>query len=162
MAEFSITIKGISINKTELSVADAALLQQAETAALKAYAPYSQFSVGAALRLETDEIVFGSNQENVAYPSGLCAERVAIFAASSVHPNVVIRTMAITAITTKFELNDPLTPCGACRQVIMEYQHKQKAPIRLILSGQGETVWIFNDASALLPFGFEADSLKNG
>ena len=162
MAEFSITITGISVQKNTLSSADAELLQRAETAASQAYAPYSQFSVGAALRLETDEIVYGSNQENVAYPSGLCAERVAIFAASSVHPNVVIKTMAITARTSKFELNDPLTPCGACRQVIMEYQNKQEAPIRLILAGKGETVWIFDDASALLPFGFEADSLKNG
>jgi cytidine deaminase len=160
MAEFSITIKGLSSNKSELSASDLELLKQAEKATLNAYAPYSQFNVGAALRLETGELIIGSNQENVAYPSGLCAERVALFAASTLHPNMVVKTMAITARTSKCELRDPLTPCGGCRQVIMEYQRKQGLPIRLILAGKGETVWVFEDASALLPFGFGADYLK--
>ncbi|MBP9151172.1 MAG: cytidine deaminase [Flavobacteriales bacterium] len=160
MAEFSITIKGLSVRKSELSASDAELLDRAEQATLNAYAPYSQFNVGTALRLETGEIIIGSNQENVAYPSGLCAERVALFAASSLHPQMVVKTMAITARTTKFELTDPLAPCGGCRQVIMEYQRKQQQPIRMILAGKGDTVWIFEDASMLLPFGFEADYLK--
>jgi cytidine deaminase len=161
MAEFSITIKGLSVRKSELSASDAELLDRAEKATLNAYAPYSQFNVGTALRLETGEIIIGSNQENVAYPSGLCAERVALFAASSLHPQMVVKTMAITARTTKFELNDPLAPCGGCRQVIMEYQRKQEQPIRMLLAGKGDTVWIFEDASMLLPFGFEADYLKS-
>jgi cytidine deaminase len=160
MAEFSITIKGLSVRKSELSASDTELLDRAEKATLNAYAPYSQFNVGTALRLETGEIIIGSNQENVAYPSGLCAERVALFAASSLHPQMVVKTMAITARTTKFELNDPLAPCGGCRQVIMEYQRKQEQPIRMLLAGKGDTVWIFEDASMLLPFGFEADYLK--
>jgi cytidine deaminase len=160
MAEFSITIKGLSVTKSDLSESDTELLARAEQATLNAYAPYSQFNVGAALRLETDEIIIGSNQENVAYPSGLCAERVALFAASTLHPRMVVKTMAITARTTKFELTDPLAPCGGCRQVIMEYQRKQQQPIRMLLAGKGDTVWIFEDASMLLPFGFEADYLK--
>lgn len=162
MTEFILTVKGTSLKRTELSHSDAELLNLAEATAKNAYAPYSQFNVGAALLLENGQKVAGSNQENVAYPSGLCAERVAIFAASSTYPNVPVKTMAITATTNKFELTDPLTPCGGCRQVIMEYQRKQNSPIRLILAGKGETVWLFEDASMLLPFGFEADKLKNG
>ncbi|MDP6908132.1 MAG: cytidine deaminase, partial [Flavobacteriales bacterium] len=94
MAEFSITIKGTSVLKKELSQSDTELLLKAEQAASNAYAPYSQFNVGAALNLDNGQTVIGNNQENVAYPSGLCAERVAIFAASSRHPGVSISTMA--------------------------------------------------------------------
>ena len=161
MEEFKLTIKGISLTRSELNDSDTELLNQAEYAAKNAYAPYSQFYVGAALRLENGTIVLGTNQENVAYPSGLCAERVAIFSASTNHPNEPIRSMAITVNTAKSFIEEPLSPCGNCRQVIMEYQHKQQSPIRLILAGQSEKVWIFEDAAALLPFGFEADYLKN-
>lgn len=161
MEEFKLTIKGISLMRNELNQADLNLLQEAEEAANSAYAPYSQFFVGAALRLKNGTIVLGTNQENVAYPSGLCAERVAIFSASTNHPNEPIESMAITVNTSKTSITEPLSPCGACRQVIMEYQHKQQSPIRLILGSQSDKVWIFEDAAALLPFGFEADYLKN-
>ncbi len=161
MAEFSITIKGTSVQKQELSSSDHNLLLKAEQAASDAYAPYSQFNVGAALSLANGETVIGNNQENVSFPSGLCAERVAIFAASSKYPGVAINTMAITVKTNRFNFVDPPTPCGGCRQVIMEYQQKQNKPIRLILMGMGDTVWIFEDASAMLPFAFEADKLKH-
>ncbi len=160
MAEFSITVKGISLKKSELSESDATLLQAAEKASQHAYAPYSQFFVGAALKLENGKTLLGTNQENVAYPSGLCAERVALFSASTNYPEETIEAMAITVNTKKTVLSEPLSPCGNCRQVIMEYQNKQKKPIRLILGGQGDTVWIFNDSAALLPFGFEAEYLK--
>ena len=160
MAEFSITITGVSLKKDQLSSSDAELLKQAEAASSNAYAPYSQFFVGAALKLVNGTVVIGANQENVAYPSGLCAERVALFTASSNHPNESVETMAVTAVTKKASFNEPLSPCGNCRQVIMEYQNKQNKPIRLILGGQGDTVWIFEDSSALLPFGFEAEYLK--
>ncbi|MCB0756487.1 MAG: cytidine deaminase, partial [Flavobacteriales bacterium] len=99
MEEFKLTIKGISLTRSELSDADEQLLKSAEDASKNAYAPYSQFYVGAALRLENGTIVLGTNQENVAYPSGLCAERVAIFSASTNHPNERIETMAITVNT---------------------------------------------------------------
>ena len=160
MAEFSITVTGLALKKSELSNADLALLKSAEEASKNAYAPYSQFFVGAALRLDNGTIVLGTNQENVAYPSGLCAERVALFSASTNYPNEPVETMAITVNTEKTILTEPLSPCGNCRQVIMEYQNKQKKPIRLILGGQGDIVWVFKDSSALLPFGFEAEYLK--
>jgi cytidine deaminase len=161
MGEFTITIKGLSVLRANLTPSDLQLLERAEEVSKNAYAPYSQFFVGAALRLDDGAIVLGTNQENVAYPSGLCAERVALFSASTNYPNRPIEAMAITVNTTKAILTEPLSPCGNCRQVIMEYQNKQKKPIRLILGGQGDTVWIFEDASVLLPFGFEADYLKN-
>jgi cytidine deaminase len=161
MEEFKLTIKGISLTRSELNDADSELLKQAEEAAKNAYAPYSQFYVGAALRLASSEIIIGTNQENVAYPSGLCAERVAIFSASTNHPNERVESMAITVNTTRSAIVEPLSPCGACRQVIMEYQNKQQSPIRLILGSQSDKVWIFENAAALLPFGFEADYLKN-
>ena len=161
MEEFKLTIKGISLTRSELNQPDAELLNQAEAVSKNAYAPYSQFYVGAALRLKNGTIVLGTNQENVAYPSGLCAERVAIFSASTSHPNEPIESMAITVNTSKSFIEEPLSPCGNCRQVIMEYQHKQQSPIRLILAGQSDKVWSFEDAAALLPFGFEADYLKN-
>lgn len=160
MAEFSITVTGVSLKKSELSKSDLELLQSAENASKNAYAPYSQFFVGAALRLAKGDVILGTNQENVAYPSGLCAERVALFSASTNYPNEPVDTMAITVNTAKTVLTEPLSPCGNCRQVIMEYQNKQKSPIRLILGGQGDTVWIFKDSAALLPFGFEAEYLK--
>ena len=150
----------MALKKSELSNADLALLKSAEEASKNAYAPYSQFFVGAALRLDNGTIVLGTNQENVAYPSGLCAERVALFSASTNYPNEPVETMAITVNTEKTILTEPLSPCGNCRQVIMEYQNKQKKPIRLILGGQGDIVWVFKDSSALLPFGFEAEYLK--
>ncbi|MBI1288291.1 MAG: cytidine deaminase [Flavobacteriales bacterium] len=161
MEEFKLVIKGISLTRSELNAADAELLKLAEDASKNAYAPYSQFYVGAALRLESGTTVLGTNQENVAYPSGLCAERVAIFSASTNYPNERIETMAITVNTAKSAIVNPLSPCGNCRQVIMEYQHKQQSPIRLILASQSDKVWIFEDAASLLPFGFEADYLKN-
>ncbi|MCF8277432.1 MAG: cytidine deaminase [Flavobacteriales bacterium] len=161
MGEFSLTIKGLSVSRSELAIPDLQLLEKAEDVSKNAYAPYSQFFVGAALRLDNGTIVLGTNQENVAYPSGLCAERVALFSASTNHPNIPVAAMAITVNTAKSVITVPLSPCGNCRQVIMEYQHKQNQPIRLILGGQGDTVWIFEDSAALLPFGFEADYLKN-
>lgn len=161
MGEFSITIKGLSLQRSELPESDLLLLKKAEEASKNAYAPYSQFYVGAALLLKNGTVVLGTNQENVAYPSGLCAERVALFAASTNYPNEPVEAMAITVNTSKSVVSDPLSPCGNCRQVLMEYQHKQQQPIRLILGAQGDTVWIFEDAAALLPFGFEADYLKN-
>lgn len=160
MSEFSITIKGLTLQKEQLSPFDAELLKKAEAASENAYAPYSQFFVGAALRLSNGEVVIGTNQENVAYPSGLCAERVALFSAATNHPNEPIESMAVTVRTTRSEFKDPLSPCGNCRQVIMEYQNKQKKPIRLILGSQSNKVWVFEDSSVLLPFGFEAEYLK--
>lgn len=160
MNPFSFTISGIAYQLDELPAADRALLDAAKAMTGKAYAPYSQFHVGAALRLADGTVVEGSNQENAAYPSGLCAERVAIFAASSQHPGATVDAMAIAVTTDKFDVTEPLTPCGSCRQVLMEYRHRQQSAMRIILSGTGNTVWVFEDVSGLLPFSFQAEGLK--
>ena len=144
----------------ELSSEDKKLIIMAKKAAETAYAPYSDFYVGAALLLENGVYVKGNNQENVAYPSGLCAERVAVFAASSQYPGVAIKTIAISAKSKKFKVNSPVTPCGACRQVLAEYEHLQKQPIRIILSGEEGKILIIDKVEGLLPLSFKADKLK--
>ncbi len=160
MKHFSLTITGISYELDGLPSKDRALLDAAKAMTANAYAPYSQFRVGAALKLANGVTVCGCNQENAAYPSGLCAERVAIFAASSKYPGVAVEAMAIAVRTDLFDVPLPLSPCGGCRQVLMEYRHRQKSPMRVILTGTGNTVWVFEDVSVLLPFAFEADGLK--
>jgi len=123
----------------ELVAADQSLLDNAKNAALRAYSPYSHFSVGAAVLLENGEIITGNNQENAAYPSGLCAERVALFAASSRYPGVDVKAIAITAQSTETEITEPVTPCGACRQVMVEYENNSKEPTKVIMSGKKAT-----------------------
>ncbi len=147
-------------SSAELNADDQALLAKAKDAGKNAYAPYSAFHVGAALRLENGVIVTGNNQENVAYPSGLCAERVAIFSAGANYPNVAVNTIAITCASAKFSVNRPLSPCGACRQVIAEYERKGGKDIRIILAGETGAVYIVSAMKDLLPLSFEADELK--
>lgn len=144
----------------ELSENDRSLLLEAKKASDVAYAPYSQFYVGAALELENGKTVIGTNQENVAYPSGLCAERVGIFAASTQYPGVAVNTIAITAKSKVFDVNFPVSPCGACRQVLSEYERLQGKPIRVILSGEKGKILIIDKIEDLLPFSFIADKLK--
>lgn len=147
-------------SSSELNADDQALLAKAKEAGKNAYAPYSAFHVGAALRLDNGVIVIGNNQENVAYPSGLCAERVAIFHAGASYPNVAVNTIAITCSSAKFAVNRPLSPCGACRQVIAEYERKAGKNIRIILSGETGAVYVVGSMRDLLPLSFEADELK--
>ncbi len=144
----------------ELEAIDRNLLIKAIDAAHNAYAPYSGFHVGAAILLDDDKIITGNNQENAAYPSGLCAERVALFAASSQYPQAVMKCIAITAYSNDFVLDTPVSPCGACRQVMSEYEIKQKQPIRVILMGAKGKIHIVENISGLLPFMFHADELK--
>ncbi len=144
----------------ELTPEDNLLLIKAIDAARNAYAPYSGFHVGAAILLEDGKIITGNNQENAAYPSGLCAERVALFAASSQNPDAIMKTIAITAYSNEFEVNTPISPCGACRQVMSEYEIKQKQAIRVILMGAKSKIHIIENISGLLPFMFHADELK--
>ena len=120
-----------------------------------AYAPYSKFKVGASVLLDNGKIVVGSNQENAAYPSGLCAERVAIFHASSIYPEATISKIAITAASDINKTTTPVPPCGSCRQAIAEYEIKQNTPIEIYF--MGETGMIYKSASLknLLPFMFE-------
>ena len=140
---------------SDLLPEDRELLASAEHAAESAYAPYSGFHVGAAVRMGDGTIVCGSNQENAAYPSGLCAERTALFAASAQHPNTRdINTLAIIGINQHGQRCEA-SPCGACRQVMAEYEGRQEHPLRVLcFLGQGR-VRLFHDVRSLLPFGFE-------
>ncbi len=149
-------------NASELSNEEQALLQKAREISKLAYAPYSNFFVGAALLLENGEVVLGNNQENVAFPSGLCAERVAIFSAGANYPNQKIKTIAISCNSKTFEVNEPLSPCGSCRQAMSEYEMKQNANIKIILAGEKGKIRVVNSISDLLPFMFKAEALKKG
>lgn len=143
-----------SLNKT-----DQDLLRAAQQALTNAYAPYSNFSVGAAVLLEDGQIISGNNQENAAYPSGLCAERVAVFYASSQHPDKKIIAVAISAKSNNHVINIPVTPCGACRQSLSEYEVKFDTPIRLIMAGETGEVFISPSISNLLPLLFSSKNL---
>ncbi|MDO6389806.1 cytidine deaminase [Pontibacter sp. BT731] len=136
---------------------DAMLLAQ-ETAN-DAYAPYSNFLVGAALVLEDDTMFKGSNQENAAYPSGLCAERTALFAMSAYYPNKKIKLIAVTARRRSEQHFLPAMPCGACRQVMAEYEHKQEEPIPVLLQGPEGKFYRLRSVSDLLPFQFNREHL---
>ena len=139
---------------------EADLLHHAQEAIEGSYAPYSEFRVGAAVLLENGEVIKGSNQENAAYPSGLCAERVAIFHAKSKYPDLKVKSIAITAASDNFITKSPITPCGACRQVIAETESRQKGKIRIIMKGQEGIVQAVNGIENLLPFMFEEEQLK--
>jgi len=144
----------------DLSSEDKELITRAKEILKDAYAPYSQFYVGAALRLNSGEIITGSNQENMAYPSGLCAERVAIYYANSAYPNKTIKTIAVVAKAKNFEIAKPVSPCGACRQAMAEYELKQKEPIRLIMAGGNDEIYISESIENILPFMFNEIGLK--
>lgn len=145
---------------SELASDDKELLKEAWSACDSAYAPYSHFHVGAALRLANGIIFKGNNQENSAYPSGLCAERVAVFSASATHPGIAIQSIAVVAKTDTFDLANPVTPCGACRQVIAEYEMLSGQPIRIMLQGNSEKIWILEGIKNLLPLLFHGEELK--
>ena len=144
----------------ELSVEDKKLLEIARKNLNNAYAPYSEFKVSAALRLDNGEIILGANQENAAYPSGLCAERVAMFFASANFPKVPFTALAITAQNISDTLKNPVFPCGSCRQVMLEYETIQQKPIRFILAGTEGSVIIIDGIKNLLPFSFDSSSLR--
>lgn len=146
---------------SELDQADKYLLEKASRAAEKAYAPYSGFRVGAALRLINGTVVSGNNQENAAYPSGLCAERVALFSASSQYPDEVIESIAITVNTDKQTVTEPVPPCGACRQVLAEYEKKQGSKIRIIFSGETGKTILVDGIDSLLPISFNSNNLQH-
>jgi len=136
------------------------LIRTAIDALDSSYSPYSLFRVGSAVLLGDDSVVVGSNQENAAFPSGLCAERVALFAAGAQYPGKEIRAMAIVADTRRFNLPQPVTPCGACRQVISEYEQMQTQPVKILLHNLNGTTWMFEGIAGLLPLGFQENKLK--
>lgn len=143
----------------ELSADHKMLIEKAKSQANNAYAPYSGFQVGAAVLLANGEIFGGNNQENAAYPSGLCAERVAMFYANAQHPDVPVTTLAIAAYTGGVFLADPVTPCGSCRQVLIETESRYGKDITVLLYGTEHT-YILCNVKQLLPLRFEKSSLK--
>ena len=144
----------------ELSPSFQSLMQEAILARANAYAPYSNFNVGAAVLLDNGVILRGNNQENAAYPSGLCAERVAIFYASAQYPDIPIKAIAVTANTHLDPSETPASPCGNCRQTLAEYQQKQATSIPIIFMGASGKIVCCNSVLDLLPFAFSAKFLK--
>ena len=132
----------------------------AKQATQQSYAPYSQFHVGAAALLDDDTIVTGTNQENVAYPSGMCAERTALFYAGSAYPDKAVVALAIAAYTKGEFTSTPIVPCGACRQVMLEVEQRHRCPIRILLYGTEGIYLIEGGASELLPLTFNASFLE--
>lgn len=141
-------------NIAELAPEIQELMQEAIAIRKNAYAPYSKFRVGAALLLDIKKIICGSNQENAAYPSGLCAERVAIFYAGATYPEAKITKMAITAASDTNPTTEPIPPCGACRQAIAEYEIKQNEPIEIYFMGETGVIYQSDSIKNLLPFMF--------
>lgn len=138
----------------ELENSDRLLVNKAYSICDKAYAPYSKFKVGASVLLGNGEIILGNNQENIAYPSGLCAERVALFYAGANFPDQEVRTICIVAEGDLLPFDQILSPCGGCRQVMLETETRQKNPFRVILVSQNKRTIIFSSANDLLPFAF--------
>lgn len=144
----------------QLEAMERKLVELSREMTTKAYAPYSGFFVGAAVLLSNGEIITGSNQENGAYPSGLCAERVAVFAASAMYPGVSMKIIAISAKSSRLQMDEPVSPCGACRQVMLEYETLQEQPIKLLLSKENGQVLIVDKVKDLLPLSFTGAKLK--
>ncbi len=143
----------------ELDQIEQGLLDHAQEATGTSYAPYSGFRVGAAVLLEDGTMVLGSNQENGSYPEGQCAERVALFATGSQHPNKRIMAIAIAARRSKTDQFYPVSPCGGCRQVMLEYEQKQHQPIKVLFRGQNQEVLVADTTTVLLPFAFDGSAL---
>ncbi|WP_244973437.1 cytidine deaminase [Prevotella nigrescens] len=158
MKQIDINIKIGVCQLEELSADEQALIKKAIEATKNSYSPYSHFSVGAALLLENGEMVIGANQENAAYPSGLCAERSAIFAAQSTRPDQPIKALAIAARNGGGLMKHPIVPCGSCRQVVLEIEDRYKQPVRILLYGT-ETVYVIDTVKDLLPLQFIGESM---
>lgn len=154
MKEFEIVIPVKAVTFDELNETDRKLVELARQATERSYAPYSHFRVGAAILLSNGEIVTGANQENVAYPSGTCAERTACYYAHATYPDATFKTIAIAARdTTGNEITRPVAPCGACRQALLEYETLAGENVKVILVGAND-IYILPSVSATLPLAF--------
>lgn len=156
MTELNFHAKISVCSYDELNTTEKLLVNKAKEVLKDAYAPYSRFQVGAALLLSNGEIITGSNQENIAFPSGICAERTALFYAHSRYPKDSVETMAIAAYTAGEFVQKPITPCGSCRQVMKETEIRFHQPIRLILYGEKEC-YIIENSGDLIPWAFDGD-----
>lgn len=146
-------------SRNELGIEDQKLLSLAEDAREKAYSPYSGFKVGAAVKLANGEVFTGNNQENSSFPAGICAERTALFAAKAKHPDEDVESVVITASGSDYVQENPVTPCGICRQVFSEYEYKQDKAFRIVLASVKGKIFTYDSASHLLPFSFYATHL---
>ena len=159
MKEYKIEAVMHIYEMAELNAEERQLVEAAKQATDGSYAPYSKFRVGAAVRLKDGTIVTGANQENAAFPSGLCAERTALFAANAQHPDQPVVTLAIAARKGRQFLSQPIPPCGACRQVISGVEERYGIPIRILLYGT-EGVLVSESISPLLPLRFADDDMR--
>jgi len=160
MKKKELKLEFIECKRNEITnLEDLNLIEKCYEVFENAYAPYSNFKVGAAILLENGEIITGTNQENAAYPSGLCAERVAMFYANSKFPNVKVKTIAVAAKYNGKIITEPIPPCGACRQVILETENRFKQNIKIILAGY-ENVLISENIKQLLPLNFDESFFK--
>lgn len=147
-------------DSSELNEDDRGLLSEARKVTAIAYAPYSNFYVGAVALLENGKLVAGTNQENASYPVGICAERVLLGSVATIHPDTAIKAIAISYNSEEVKSDHPISPCGMCRQALLEYETRTKKPIRIILSGQEGPVYIIQTARHLLPLAFTGNELK--
>lgn len=159
MKEIKLDIRIHSLQYDELALQDRELIDKAKEATSRSYAPYSGFSVGAAALLKNGVIVTGTNQENAAYPSGLCAERTTLFYANSQYPDQGVLALAIAARSESGYLDTPIPPCGACRQVMLETEQRYGQPMRILLYGDKE-IYEISDTRDLLPLSFGGGFLK--
>jgi cytidine deaminase len=143
-----------------LGILDQQLLEKAKEATKTAYAPYSNFYVGAAALLSNDQIVIGSNQESASFPVGICAERTLLNSVGSQFPTLSIKIMAISYQPLGKDSKEPISPCGMCRQSLLDYENRYGSPIKIILSGMSGNVMVLKSATNLLPFGFDGTILK--
>lgn len=158
MKEIKIPTSIQSFSLDELSQTDRQLIEAAKQATARSYSPYSRFAVGAALQLANGTIVTGSNQENAAYPSGLCAERTALFYANSQYPDQPVKALAIAARSESGFLDVPIPPCGACRQVMLETEQRYRTAMRILLYGEKE-IYVIESTKTLLPLSFGEEFL---
>ena len=159
MKELILQTKVTTCTLEEMEPSMRELVEKAKAMTQNAYCPYSHFHVGAAARLADGQIVAGSNQENAAYPSGLCAERTTLFAANANNPNTPVEALAIACYTQGHYTKDAASPCGACRQVMLETEHRFGKPMQVILYGE-DMCYVFDSAADLLPINFVAENLK--
>ena len=158
MKELILQTKVTTCTLEEMEPSMRELVEKAKAMTQNAYCPYSHFHVGAAARLADGQIVAGSNQENAAYPSGLCAERTTLFAANANNPNTPVEALAIACYTQGHYTKDAASPCGACRQVMLETEHRFGKPMQVILYGE-DMCYVFDSAADLLPLNFVAENL---
>ena len=159
MKQIDLTTKITVYSYDECTEVEKSLIDAAKEATSNAYVPYSKFHVGAALLLENGKIITGNNQENAAYPSGLCAERTAVFYANAQYPDQKIEALAVAAFYNNKFTDDLISPCGSCRQVLLEVESRYNSPVRILLYKNGE-VYVADSMSSLMPLSFTKDALE--